>query len=613
MYPAIRPMAAVLLLLNLPLAVQAEDATPTTAPVIVTATRTAQTADETLASVSVITRADIERSQAQSLPELLMGTAGVDVAIQGGWGKVSSIFMRGTNSSHVLVLIDGIKVGSITLGTTAFEHLPLSQIERIEIVRGPRSSLYGSEAVGGVIQIFTHKGSEQSRTYARAGVGSYQSSDFSVGTSGARDNTDYSISLSSFATKGFNARQPTPGPFGVNEPDKDGYQNRSLSVRLGHRFSDSTSIDGQLLRAQGDTRYDGYENQMDFAQQTSGINLRHAFSSMWQTRLQIGGSRDEANNFSDGVFSSTFNSKRRLASWQNDVSVAANQLLTLGVDYQDDKVVSTTNYVKNSRDNTGIYLQHQAGLGNHDVLLNARRDDNEAFGIHSTGGIAWGYGLVDNLHITAAYGTAFKTPTFNDLYWPASGGFTGNPNLKPEQSKSTEVGLRGTPAWGTWNTNLYRTDIDQLISYIFDPVTFDGTMINIDRARINGLDAGLTTMLVGWTMAANLSLLNPRDRATDKILPRRSQQTIKLDADRQFGKTGVGITLLGQSHRFDDTANNTRVPGYAIANLRAHYNLSKKWIVHGKIDNVFDKNYQTVSTYNSPGRNTFVSVTYTLD
>lgn len=188
---------------------------------------------------------------------MLAGIAGVDVVSQGGWGKASSVFMRGTNSSHVLVLIDGIKADSATVGTAAFEHIPVSQIERIEIVRGPRSSLYGSEAIGGVIQIFTRKGREQSQVYAKAGVGSYQSQELSIGASGLREGTDYNISATSFKTDGFNARQPTPGQFGVNEPDKDGYRNDSLSLRLGHRFGSDTRIEGHLLRAQGNTKYDG--------------------------------------------------------------------------------------------------------------------------------------------------------------------------------------------------------------------------------------------------------------------------------------------------------------------------------------------------------------------
>ncbi|MDX1251196.1 MAG: TonB-dependent vitamin B12 receptor [Gammaproteobacteria bacterium] len=615
MHFPVRPMAAVVLLSNAMPSAQADDGSQLP-PVIVTATRTAQTVDETLASVSVITRADIERRQAQSVPELLAGIAGVDVAAQGGWGKASSVFMRGTNSSHVLVLIDGIKADSATLGLAAFEHIPVSQIERIEIVRGPRSSLYGSEAIGGVIQIFTRKGREQSQVYAKAGVGSYQSQELSIGASGLREGTDYSISATSFKTDGFNVRQPTPGPFGVNELDKDGYRNDSLSLRLGHRFGSDTRIEGHLLRAQGNTKYDGppfSPNQSDIVQQTAGVNLSSRLTSAWNTRLQFGDSRDEADNFTGGAFFSTFNSRRSTVSWQNDLSVASDQLLTLGVDWRDDKASGTTNYVKTSRDNTGIYLQHQAGFGKHDVLLGLRRDDNQAFGVHNTGNIAWGYEIDKALRITASYGTAFKTPTFNDLYFPDIGYYVGNPNLKPEESKSTEIGLRGSHTWGGWNASFYRTDIDQLIAYVSDPVTFKGTMQNVNRARINGFDAGASTELAGWRLAANLSLLEPKDLDTDKLLPRRAKQTIRFDADRQFGKAGVGLSWLAQGHRFDDTANNDRVAGYGILNLRAQYELSKKWTLRGKIDNVFDKQYQTVHTYNSPGRNVLISATYTLD
>ncbi|MBI3575402.1 MAG: TonB-dependent receptor plug domain-containing protein, partial [Gammaproteobacteria bacterium] len=306
--------------------------------VIVTATRTARTADETLASVSVITRADIERTQAKSVAELLAGEAGIDTTISGGYGKSTSVFLRGTNSDHTLVLVDGIKVGSATLGTAPWQYLPLDQIERIEIVRGPRSSLYGSEAIGGVIQIFTRQPTEKFQSQAEVGYGTYGTSKLSAGVSGADGNTRYNLTASHFNTDGIDAKTSSAG----NEGDRDGYRNESYNARLTHRLTGGAEIELHTLHAQGHTEFDGNPNQTAFLQDVVGARLNFAPTNNWNVKLQAGTSRDYTDSFKNGLFSSTFNTLRHVASWQNDVVLGKDQLLTLGADYQDDRVGSTT-------------------------------------------------------------------------------------------------------------------------------------------------------------------------------------------------------------------------------------------------------------------------------
>ncbi len=253
----------------------------TVAPIIVTATRTAQTADQTLASVTVITRAEIEQQQAQSVEDVLRGVPGLSLANSGGPGKATSVFLRGTNSDHVLVLIDGVKVGSATLGTTAFEELPIDQIDRIEIVRGPRSSLYGSEAIGGVIQIFTRKGGGPTTPYFSVGAGSYRTYNASAGVSGGGTRGWYNFSANDDHTAGINACKGslTAGCFAI-EPDKDGYRNASGTVRAGYRFDNGTEVDFHALRAQGSTAFDGsFVNAAQFAQQVVGGTLHYTPSN----------------------------------------------------------------------------------------------------------------------------------------------------------------------------------------------------------------------------------------------------------------------------------------------------------------------------------------------
>ena len=581
------------------------------APIIVTATRTAQTADETLSSVTVITRKEIERQQAQFVQDLLRGIPGVDIANNGGPGKATSVFLRGTESDHVLVLIDGIKVGSATLGTTAFQDIPVEQIERIEIVRGPRSSLYGSEAIGGVIQIFTRKGGGPLKPYFSLGGDSYHTYNASAGVSGGGERGWFSLNASGIDTEGFNACDGKPSPGGAGcfttEPDKDGYRNLSGSLRAGYRFDNGLEMDVHALRAEGKNEFDGsFVNESESVQQVVGGTARFSPADIWHITLTAGRSRDESDNFKDGAFQSRFDTQRDTLSFQNDLSIAPDHLLTVGGDYQDDRVDGTTAYAVTSRDNTGLFTQYQGRFGAHDVQLSLRRDDNEQFGNRNTGGVAWGYALSEGLRLTASYGTAFKAPTFNELYFP---GF-GNPNLRPEESDSIELGLSGKATWGHWSLNAYETRINDLIA--FDASTF--APANIDQARIRGLEAVLGTRIGSWDLNTNLTLLDPENRSggpnDGNVLPRRARQSLRLDADRDFGRYRLGATLLAAGKRYDDLANTRELGGYATIDLRAEVALAKDWRVQARVENLLDKDYETAAFFNQPGRSLYLTLRY---
>ncbi len=581
-------------------------------PVVVTASRTAETADETLAPVTVITRRDIERRQAQSVQDLLRGVPGLDVVNNGGPGKSTSVFLRGTESDHVLVLIDGVKVGSATLGTTPFEDIPVAQIERIEIVRGPRSSLYGSEAIGGVIQIFTRKGGGALRPWFSIGGGSHRTYRASAGLSGGGERGWFSLGASGIDTQGFNACDGNlaAGCFTV-EPDRDGYRNRSVSLRAGYRFDEGLAVDLHALRASGKNEFDGgFVNESESLQQVIGGTLRYAPRDAWDLTLTAGRSWSKSDNFKDGVFQTRFDTVRDTLSLQNDIALAEEHLLTLGVDYRKDRVDSTTAYAVTSRRDTGLFAQYQGWFGAHDLQLSLRRDDDQQFGRHTTGSLAWGHALGDDLRLTAAYGTAFKAPTFNELYYPF--GF-GNPNLRPERSRSLEIGLRGRPDWGRWSLNAYETRIHDLIAY--DASIFSSN--NIDRARIRGLEATLGTRLGGWDLNASLTLLDPRNEgggANDgNVLPRRARQSLRLDADRDFGRYRLGATLVAAGRRYDDLANTRELDAYATLDLRAEYALAKDWRLQGRIENLFDTDYQTAAFYNQPGRGLYLTLRYQPD
>ena len=587
----------------------AADSENTLGEIVVTATRTARTADDSLASVSVITRRDIERSQAQSVQDLLRGVPGVSIANNGGAGKSTSLFLRGTESDHVLVLIDGVKAGSATSGQAAFQDIPIDQIERIEIVRGPRSSLYGSEAIGGVIQIFTRRGGGATAPRFSIGGGSHDTYTASAGVSGGGADSWYNMALSRRQTGGINACNGRPSPGGAGcftyEPDRDGYRNDALVLRAGHRFGADAEIDAHFLRADSDNEYDGTtSNQAGGIQQVAGVRATLRPLDAWRMQLAAGQALDKSNGYKNHVFANRFDTARDSASWQNDLTLGRDHLLTLGLDYQEDHVVSSTAYALRSRDDTGTFVQYQGNYGAHELQASVRHDDNAQFGGKDTGGLAWGYGFGNGMRVFASYGSAFKAPTFNELYYPAY----GNAMLRPEQSRSAELGLTGGGAM-RWSLSAYRTEVDNLIAY-------DSAIRapnNIDQARILGLEAGAATRWAGWDVNAGLTLLNPEQQGgkyDGKLLPRRAEQSARLDLDRDFGAYRLGATVLAAGRRYDDLANKQKLGGYATLDLRAEYRPAKAWRVQALLENLFDKQYETAYLYNQPGRGLYLTLRY---
>ena len=588
-------------LFTFPALLYAETTLPT---IVVTAERVAQTAEESLASVNIIDRQEIKQSQAQSLPELLRSVPGLSFSNNGGFGKNTSIFLRGTESDHVLVLIDGIKVGSATLGSTSFEHIPISQIERIEVVRGPRSSLYGSEAIGGVIQIFTRKGKGKVKPHFSMTVGSHKTYQSTVGISGGSDKSWFSANLSGMDTEGFNSCNGKPNVAGcfTDEPDKDGYQNISGQLRAGYKFNKRAEVDIHWLRSEGESNYDGsFQNQSDIMQQVLGAGLRLLPTDDWTISLKAGRSWDESDNFKDGIFSTRFETERDSIWLQNNLTLGENNLLILGLDYQNDKIGGTTAYPVTSRDNKGVFGQYLGYFDQHDVQFSLRSDDNAQFGKHTTGNLAWGYSF-DKLRFTASYGTAFKAPTFNELYFPNY----GNSNLKPEESQSFEIGLTAKRSWGSWAINTYQTEIDNLIAYdanVFAPG-------NIDSARIRGLEAVLNTNIAQWDINTNLTLLDPINQSNDKVLPRRAKQTLHINLDRNFNQFTVGTSLHAVGKSYDDAANTRELDAYMTMDVRTGYQITKDWQIQARISNLLDQDYETAAFYNQAGREFFITLNY---
>ena len=601
-----RPLTtAVALALALPAFTASAASDPATEldEVLVTATRTEIALRDSLSPAQVIGRAEIERSQATSLQQLLSGRAGINLTNMGGLGKQTSLFLRGAGSNQLLVLVDGVRIGSATAGLPALQDLPVELIERIEIVRGPHSSLYGADAIGGVIQIFTRRERSGLQPRAMVGAGSNHLREASAGIGGGNERGWFGADFAFLRTDGINACEGTAAGWGAGcfaeEPDRDGYRNRSASLRGGGKFGDAWTLEGSALRAEGYNHYDGsWANYSETVQQVYTGKLRYAPSARMAWQATVGRSRDESDDFGSAGFVGGLQTRRDQAALQGDFQLKPGQQLTAGADWLDDHITGSTAYDVDSRDNTGVFAEYQGRFGPQQLQAGLRYDDNEQFGSHTTGNLGWGWHFDGGLLLSARYSTGFRAPSFNDLYYP----YYGNPDLQPEESKNLNLALSGQVQAWRWTLDVFENRVDDLIS--FDSTTF--LPGNIDTARLRGGEITVATTVAGWDLSAQYSHVDPRNRSQGanrgKLLPRRARDTGRIDLDRDFGDFAFGTTVNAAGSRFDDAANLVRVGGYATVDLRVEYAFHSDWTVLARVTNLFDRDYQLVDWYNQPGR-----------
>lgn len=568
----------------------------------ITVTANRMPTENALAPTTVITRADIEKLQIQDLASLLSRFPAIDMTQNGGLGKASGVSIRGTNSDHVLILVDGVKWYSATSGSSALQDFPVSQIDRIEVVRGPRAGLYGSEAIGGVIQIFTKSGSVNKPTpYFSVSAGTKNTLRSSAGVSGGNDTTKYNLGYSYDTTNGINAQKD-------KNPDHDGYRNQSVSLKVNQQWMESWSTDLNLLRANARNHYDGYSVNKNYVtdsvQQILGLNNNISVNETWSMSFDLSESRDRSQNYADDKITTNYNTRHRYAGWINHLQLNDQHRVNIGLEYENDKIDSSDTYVEDSRDNKAIFVSWEAEVDKNSWLLSARHDDNESFGHETTGTADYGYQLSDDLRLTANAGTGFKTPTFNDLYYPLDGsGYEGNPDLKPEKSTSYGFGVEGTPSWGRWAVNTYKNKIRNLI-------VWDKSPSNVDVAKIKGIEFEVTTTLANWQVSADASFLQPEDDKTGNVLPRRAKRLANLHLDRNWGDWSTGASWKLRGNSYDDADNDERQGGYGLLDLRVAYKVDPDWTVRLTGQNMLNKDYETVEDYYSLGRTVMLSLSY---
>lgn len=578
--------------------VRADDAR-TLDTVQVTASRSAQPVELALASVTVLDRATIEASQAPDLIDLLARQAGIDVSRTGGAGSASTVFMRGTNSNHTLVLIDGLRVNSASQGVFDFAHLPLAEIERIEIVRGPRAALWGSDAIGGVIQIFTR---DPSAAYAEIRAGSYGRAGIDAGIgSGADKGTRFGISAGIEHVRGFSATNPHAGFF--YNPDDDGYRNHHLGLRA------QTVLGSQRLGFSGlitDADVDFDQGATAARNSEFGFVLAGELARQWTHSLSLGQSREDLDT---PAYGNRVISRRHSLDWVNTLTVGDHQTLNLGLNWSQESALSLDAFsvsgiqFDRSRRNSGLFANWRSQFGKQSFELSLRRDDNSQFGGATTGQAAWGWAFSDHGRLRASWGQGFRAPNLNELYYPGFEVapnvflFSGNAQLQPERSQSVEFGLDlNLGDQQTLSLSAFRSRIAQLIA--FDGVDFQA--INIDHAAIDGVELGYQWRHGAFALDGNATWQQARDQDSGHALLRRPDRKLQLSGSYRYADGGaLALDLSSASRRrdFDGTLGS-----YTRFDLRYSRPLAGLWTLEARIENLGDRKYELASGFNTPGR-----------
>jgi vitamin B12 transporter len=580
-------------------------------PIVITATRSPQRADESIAEVTVIDRAEIEAAVGLTVSELLGRQPGLQATNSGGPGRASAVFIRGLESRHTLLLIDGVRYGTVTVGTPAWENLPLDAIERIEIVRGPMSGLYGSDAVGGVVQIFTRKGTgtRDAVPDAMAGAGSRGFAQLGTGVRFGNGEVDGSLRVGWSQNNGFSATNAGV-PFGNHNPDDDGWKQASASGQLGWKLAPGWR--GEAVASQAEARVDLDDGARAISRaglltQVLSAQVLGDLSPGWKTTVRIARSVDVYETLSTAsAFTplGAVRSEQLQATWENALVTPWGQALVLAEHLAQDVSRPGQPFAVSSRQVNALAAGLNGRAGAHGWQASLRHDRNSQWGQQTTGAAGYRLDLSPHWQAAASLGTSFVAPSFNQLYFPNF----GNPALLPEEGRHGELSLR----WAGAGQQLRLAYVDNRIRGF---ISSGPAPVNIPRTRIDGWLASYEATVGAWTILASSERLNPRNDTAGsanfgKRLPRRTQDTLRLAADTAVGGWRVGGSLLAAGDRFDNAANTVRLGGFGTVDLHADWRIAPQWLLGFAVRNAGNKRYETVQGYNQPGREAFVTLRF---
>ena len=604
---------------------------------VVTATRTATYLDDQLSDITLISQQEITRSGLTTLTEVLGSLAGVQTTPDTVRGANASIFIRGANSTHALILVDGQRISSATTGATAIQHIPLSQIERIEILRGPASSLYGSDALGGVIQVFTKTGEGNPGVTSSLSVGSFGTATASAGYGRKIDSTTYHIQLGAENTRGFNdIKAAKGGLYDAYNSDRDGYRQSNLGLQVSHRFSQALELNANYLQSVSAKRSDNancdsfgsvctadFDNRDRQRLETFGLRATYQVHADWKTWVRWGESKDDLQSWLyDPSTSLTtvprYTTRQRQFAWQNDVKWGPGLWMT-ALEWRGVQVDSTQSLDVNNQFTQSAVTGYQAWVDRHLFQASARYDAISRMSSNSTGSVSYGYKIAPQWVTKVATGTGFHAPSFNDLYWPVdyANFFQGNSQLRPERSRNKEVGLNFDREGAHASVTIYRNLVRDLIAYTTDPTTFLGMMNNVGAATLKGISLRTKYQWSSWQFSGSYDVQSALDDSNGKTLARRVPRALVLDLARQFDGWNIASRLQVNSHRFNDASNTQLLPGYALVGLRAGYQIDREWTLTGNIQNALNRDYVVIrgsfapyNDYATAGRSLMVGLRY---
>ncbi|MES2298884.1 MAG: TonB-dependent receptor [Pseudomonadota bacterium] len=587
----------------------------TNAPnVFVTATRNAQPASEVLLDNDTISAEEIAGAGQISLAELLQKRRGVEITANGGSGSYASVFLRGAANYQSVVLVDGVRIGASTSGGATWSTIPLSQIDHIEIAYGPLASLYGADAMGGVIQIFTRDAARAGLSASAAlGVGSYGRRQANAAIGGAQGALRYNLAAGSDRSDEFSASTPVAGRYTYN-PDRDGYQRDSASGSVAFAVATGHEVGASFLYSGNDVQFDAGPDFNDRGEErlsTMQVYAHDQWLPGWNSKLQLARARDRNASFAsygDGHADTTQDS----FAWQNDIALGADTL-QLVYEHRGEEVDADTSALSRSRNTNSYAAAYQLRRAGHLATVTVREDRNSQFGAHTTGSLAYGYRISGQLRASASAGTSFRAPSFNELYYP---GF-GIDSNRPETGRNLEAGLVYADGASQLSATLYRNRLQDLLVYApVCPVQLAshpyGCAYNIDQATLAGLSLSASGAYQGLSLRATFDLQQARDDTTDKRLARRAREHGSIALDYTVGALKAGIETVFSDARFNDGFESTRLGGYALVNLSASYALAPDWSLMARWNNAGNKHYELAQGYATAGSNVFVGVRWAL-
>ncbi len=577
--------------------------------VVVTATRTPREIGSIVSDVSILDSDRLRNAGQSSLADLLRFESAVQASSNGGPASNTSLFVRGANSGQTLLLIEGFRMGSVSVGGATFEGIPPMAFGRAELMRGPASSLYGADAIGGTLQLFLPRGSGAPSGWAQTGVGSWRGFSLDAGGSGGSERGDVSVSAGRSRSAGYDATTPA---YFLHNPDRDGWERRyatfngNLKLAPGHEVG-LVLMEHHLSSAFDDASYDDARTRL--VNRLVGVRSTHRLMPDWTLKLRAGNTTDDSRSMSS--FPGQFRSDQRQFGADLDGRLAGNVTASLGVERLDERVGNSAydGDAAASRRTQSIRGLVIVDAGAHTVQFNARYDDSSQYGGRWNGGLGYGLKLGGGWRVVGSAATGFKAVSFNDLYYPNYGRTT----IRPESSRAIDLGIVRELADSRLKLVAFRSDVRDLVVYAAQcpdpsPQFLFGCADNVGRARLQGLSAGWDARWGATRLVLNADWLDARDVAQDLRLARRASRTGSAMVEHRIGDAAFAIEWFGSGARYDDVGNTRRLGGYALVNLRAELQLSRQASVFVRANNVFDRRYETAYAFVTPRANLFAGV-----